>query len=73
MRSIIILSFLFFALNSFSLANNNDPDELIHFSKRQEEALVVKVIASDMIVLEDGRRIKLIGIESAGDPPRKYV
>ena len=26
-----------------------------------------------MIVLEDGRRVKLIGVESAGPAPHKYV
>ena len=35
--------------------------------------MVVKVVASDLIVLEDGRRVRLIGVESAGLPPRKYV
>ena len=35
--------------------------------------MVVKVFASDLIVLEDGRHIKLIGIESAGPPPHKPV
>ena len=29
--------------------------------------------ASDLIVLEDGRRVKFIGVESAGPPPRHYV
>jgi endonuclease YncB( thermonuclease family) len=52
-------------------SDNND--ELFNFSKKQEEALVVKVVASDLIVLEDGRRVKLIGVESAGAPPRQYV
>ena len=43
------------------------------FLKNRQEALVVKVVASDLIVLEDGRHIKLIGIESMGQPPHKYV
>ena len=51
--------------------DNND--DLFNFSKKQQEALVVKVAASDLIVLEDGRRVKLIGIESAGLPPQKRV
>ena len=33
----------------------------------------MKVVSSDLIVLEDGRRVKLIGIESAGPPPRHYA
>ena len=48
-------------------------DDLINFSKQQEEALVVKVSVADTIVLEDGRKIKMIGIESAGAPARHYV
>ena len=48
-------------------------DELFNSFNKQAEALVVKVVASDLIVLEDGRRVKLIGIESAGPVPRKYV
>ena len=52
---------------------NDNSDDLFNFSKKQDEALVVKVVASDLIVLEDGRRVKLIGIESAGAPPHQYV
>ena len=52
---------------------SDNSDDLFNFSKKQDEALVVKVAASDLIVLEDGRRIKLIGVESAGPPPHKYV
>ena len=48
-------------------ADNND--DLFNFSKKQDSALVVKVVASDLIVLEDGRHVKLIGIKSAGKPP----
>src|SRR3989338_6188547 len=48
-------------------------DDLIHFSKKQEEGLIVKVVNTDLVVLENGRRLKLIGIESAGLPPKKYV
>ncbi len=48
-------------------------DELINFSNKQEEGLIVKVVSTDMVVLENGHRLKLIGVESAGDPPRTYV
>jgi len=48
-------------------------DDLFNFSKKQEEVLVVKVAASNMIVLEDGRRVKLIGVESVGAPPARIV
>ncbi len=48
-------------------------DDLLNFSKKQQEGLVVKVVNSNVIVLEDGQRVKLIGTESAGPPPRKYI
>src|SRR5665213_3257580 len=51
----------------------DNSDDLFNFSKRQDEALVVKVVASDLIVLEDGRHVRMIGVESAGRPPHKYV
>jgi len=35
--------------------------------------LVVKVRASDLIVLEDGRHVKLIGVQSLGPPPAKIA
>ncbi len=47
--------------------------DLIHSAFKQEEVLVVKVISTDTLVLEDGRRIKLLGIESFGPPPRPPV
>jgi len=52
---------------------NDNNDDLFNSFKKHEEALVVKVIASDLIVLEDGRHVKLIGIESAGPVPHKRV
>lgn len=50
-----------------------EADELINSDFKTKEALVVKVIASDMVVLENGQRIKLLGIESFGPPPRPKV
>ncbi|MBF0489897.1 MAG: thermonuclease family protein [Candidatus Omnitrophica bacterium] len=45
-------------------------EELINLSTSKfKEALVVKVNTSDIIILEDGQRIKLLGIESFGPPP----
>ncbi len=35
--------------------------------------MVIKVTASDRIVLEDGRRVRLIGVESLGAPPPKPI
>ena len=48
-------------------------DELFHSSSKLEEAMVVKVPSSDTIILENGQRIKLLGIESYGPPPRPVV
>jgi len=66
----LLLIIFFFSAPAWGSDDNGD---LFNFSKKQEEALIVKVVASDLIVLEDGRRIKLIGIESLGPPPRPIV
>jgi len=66
------LLLIIFCLSSRCWAGDNSDDLFNSFAKPQE-VLVVKVVASDLIVLEDGRRVKLIGIESAGVPPRKYA
>jgi endonuclease YncB( thermonuclease family) len=66
----LLLIFFFLSVPAWGADNSND---LFNFSKKQDEALVVKVVASDLIVLEDGRHVKLIGVESAGPPPRKSV
>ena len=69
---ILRLLLMVFFLSAPAWGNDNS-DDLFNFSKKQDEALVVKVVASDLIVLEDGRRVKLIGVESAGKPPHQYV
>ena len=69
---ILRLLLMVFLLSAPAWGSDNN-DDLFNFSKKQPEALVVKVLTSDLIVLEDGRHIKLIGIESAGPPPRKFV
>ena len=56
-----------------SPAWGSDEGDLFNFSKKKEEVLVVKVITSDSIVLEDGRHVKLIGIKSLGQPKAKLV
>ncbi len=66
----LLVMVLFFCAPAWGSDNS---DDLFNFSKKQDEALVVKVAASDLIVLEDGRRVKLIGIESMGPPRHKYV
>ena len=63
-----LLLIMFFWGTPVWASDNND--DLFDFSKKQDESLVVKVVASDLIVLEDGRHIKLIGIETLGPPPR---
>lgn len=66
----LLIAILFLSVPCWGSDNS---DDLFNFSKKQEEALVVKVVASDLIVLEDGRRVRLIGVESAGVAPHKYV
>ena len=69
---IIRLLLIIFIFSAPAWGSDNN-DDLFNFSKKQEEALVVKVVASDLIVLEDGRRIRLIGVESDGPPPHPIV
>jgi micrococcal nuclease len=69
---ILRLVLIIFFLNASAWASDNS-DDLFNYSKKREEVLVVKVVASDLIVLEDGRRVRLIGVESAGLPPRHYA
>jgi len=66
---LILITFLL----SATVWAGDDNDDLFNYSKKQEEALVVKVTASDLLVLEDGRRVRLIGIESIGPPPLRIV
>jgi len=63
----ILRMLLVLLLSSPAWAQNSD--DLFNYSKKQEEVLVVKVLASDLIVLEDGRHVKLLGIESLGPIP----
>ena len=66
----LLLLIFFFSSPAWGSDSN---DDLFNYSKKQEEAMVVKVVASDLIVLEDGRHVKLIGVESAGPPPRQCL
>src|SRR4051812_20004690 len=72
MRIVCLFLFIFCLFLLPAVAGEN-PNELLHFSSKQERVLVVKVNSSDSILLEDGRRMKLIGIESAGPIPYKPV
>jgi len=69
---ILRLVLMMFFLSTPCWASDNS-DDLFNYSKKQDEALVVKVVASDLIVLEDGRRVRLIGVESAGVVPHQYA
>lgn len=66
----LIIAMLFF--NGLCWADD-DTNDLFNYSKKEQEALVVKVVDSDLIVLENGTHVKLIGIESAGPIPHKEV
>ena len=70
---IIRLIIMILFLSATSWASDDNADDLFNFSKKQDEALVVKVVASDLIFLENGQRVKLIGVESAGVVHRKAV
>ena len=48
-------------------------DDLIRADSKPKEVLVLKVVASDMLVLENGQRIKLLGVDSYGPAPRPKV
>lgn len=67
------LYMVFICACGFILPAHAEIDPLFNFSKKYEQALVVKVTNSDALILEDGRRIKLIGVESAGLPEKKYA
>ncbi|MBI3601554.1 MAG: thermonuclease family protein [Candidatus Omnitrophica bacterium] len=60
-------------LMTSSVVAAEEGDELIHSTSKQEQVLVVKVTNTDTIILENGQRIKLLGIESFGLPPRSYI
>ncbi len=71
MHCTLIIALIFFGAGTG--LSHAGVDDLIHFSKKQEETLIVKVTDTNVVVLENGQRLKLIGIESAGMPARKYV
>lgn len=71
MMALIILMLLFNP--NLAIAGDNSFSDLFGSYKQTKESVVVKVISSDTVVLEDGTHVKLIGIESYGPPPRTYV
>lgn len=68
-----MLSFILFVWFPFEVKASQGTDELIHSKIKQEEALILKVVASDTIVLENAQRIKLLGVDSFGPPPRPKI
>lgn len=67
MRLLMVLMFL------TGFARLSPAEELFNASRKQSQALVVKVTNSDTLVLENSQRIKLIGVESIGMPAKKYL
>ena len=63
----------FIVIFTYNVQAKENIDDLINFSRKQEEVLIVHVNATDHVTLEDGRRIYLIGVESAGQVKRKYA
>lgn len=71
MLKALLLMFLIF-IPSFVNAKE-DGGALFHTNHMNEEVLVLKVVASDTIVLENGQRIKLLGIDSFGPAPHRKI
>jgi len=70
-RAVLISQVFLMAASSFCYSKSMDP--LFGFSSKGQEALVVKVLDTDTLLLENGKKIKLIGVESAGLPAREPV
>ena len=68
----MILSFLFYIFMNVGacFADGGTFSDIFQSYQQTKESIVVKVISADTIVLEDGRHIKMIGIESFGPLPR---
>lgn len=64
---------LAFCLMSFFAFAENSNEELFHKNVQMEEILVLKVLSSDTIILENGQRIKLLGVDSYGPAPRPKI
>ncbi len=69
----MLLRFLVLLLMLLPSLSRAEEPLFSNFANKQEEGLVVKVIDADKIVLENGHRIQLIGVESIGLPKKKYV
>ena len=54
------------------VAGAQESGDLFGSDYRANKILVVKVISANLIVLEDGRHVRLISVESYGSPVRKY-
>ncbi len=69
----MLLRLLALMLVCFPLLVQAEEPLFLYLDKKQEDVLIVKVIDADKIVLENGHRIQLIGVESIGLPPKKYA
>lgn len=68
----LVLLFLIFK-SQCAVASETSFSDIFGTHQQVKEAKVVKVIASDTIVLEDGKHIRMIGIESYGAPAKTYA
>ncbi len=59
--------------SNLSFAAETSFSDIFSTHNQVKESKVVKVIAADTIVLEDGKHIRMIGIESYGAPARTYA
>ncbi len=69
----IALLILIFLSSTNLCAAPTDFTEAFGSQQQIDESTIVKVIKADTVVLENGMRIKLIGVESFGNAPKRYV
>ena len=73
-RQILITIFLIFgALSFFAYDAHCDSDILFGFQKKYDDVLVKHVFTADTLRLEDGKKVKLIGLIAPDRPKRKKI
>lgn len=69
----MILPVLLLLLGGFPITSHAAEPLFLNQATKQDQGLVVKVVDSDKLVLENGQRIQLIGVQSIGLPARKRI
>ena len=70
---LILFLLVFLSIGQPQIFADDKAADLFHSKIMNEEGFVVKVTSSDAIILENGTRIKLLGVDSYGPPPRPKV